>query len=240
MSLDKSRVTSAPHRSATKPALNSSPGPSDSTAVAASGSSNSEAVADVTSTVKDSDSDIDSGVDDEEAESAAMIGIDGDEIVSLEQKWITVVLFALLLYQDPVFIPLMLRQIAILWALSGSFSMFALGVLMLFWLVFIQALGLSPSKYKKLRSWKGFCGFYAFKSIFFLVFEGVSLVSVFLSSEPTRNPAIVINIPSSLPFPSVFRTNVADILDYVSIGLIGFWILWFLRSMHKTSQRYIS
>ena len=112
-----------------------------------------------------------------------------DELVLFEQRWIAIVLAALLLYQNPIYPMLMLNQNSFFWLVSGIFSIFALGILMLFWWILIAALGLS----QKPESW---LSFYGWKYAFFILFEIFSLISVVVSSYPHLNSQIIAKFPA--------------------------------------------
>jgi hypothetical protein len=110
----------------------------------------------------------------------------------------------------------------------------ALGIVMWFWLVFIQVLALDYRRYKLLNTWTGYCSFYFPKTLFVLTYLGVAIGSVVLASLPQRNQYLQVVLPDL----QTTSYSSSMILDTLSIVLIAIWIVWFLHSTWLTSNRY--
>ena len=155
-----------------------------------------------------------------------------DELVLFEQKWIAVLLFALFLYQNPIYVVLIFYQISLFWLISGISAVFAFGILMLFWLVLIDALGLmSPP-----ASW---LAFYGAKYFVFFTFEFFAIYAVILFSTPNLNQQINVSIPqstSSQTVASYFRYDYASLFTYFSGIIIFYWACHFLYTAYGTNK----
>ncbi len=131
-------------------------------------------------------------------------------------------------------------QVGVTWLISGIFQNVALGIIMLFWLVFIQLMGQDPANvdhidtdgdnyddtggfYQALddpdtprRCYCPWFWFYLPKIAFLFVYLAISVTSNFIVLYPRSNTNVKLPVPKKWPVFSDPNLLLSNVLDYAS------------------------
>lgn len=156
-----------------------------------------------------------------------------DQLIKNEQNWITLLLFALLIFQNPSFVPQMLLQYRYVRILSAFFYIMSVGLFILFWLNFISLLGNSDSteilNEKDLSVCSNFVNIvertigWKIKLLHFFLFEIFAFIPI----------AFYVNSSSDSSQSSLRSFN--NIALWIVITLLFVWLPYFLLLLYKTN-----